>query len=753
MSDNNMNHPGIIDYLNSKNIEYFPVNLQVSDGKKELLPYTETNKRPSMNDFKNLSKEEIKERHKYSYKFIAIDTRSVQQFDIDSDEADICFDKAKSKMPYFKSSSKLLPHYFFELEYRESFGKRFTTPFHPKIECLNGQWSYADRDTVIYNSHCSIEPFIIKPKSADSPTVPTAAQRDVTHSDVMLDALLQLISKGYFEEYDSWYRIGAALFNLRQLEHLFDKYSKQAKNYGGTSKLWRQFNRRALSKIGLGSLCYYARESNPGPFCLWREQYLKSILDTINEGPKAVIEAIVYDLKAVLIYSNKTWFNCGENNVWRVCNKPDIHFQNTIHKKLDMYICDLAETKPADYNDKIKGSVDIKSKIDKKSFNIQLIDYGVELLNIDDFYSKLDTNQGYIAFKNGLYDLKTGKFHAGFVPEDRVQYTLDYDIPKKDNKQIQQVKLLFKKICNDNEECLDFVLRVLGYSLTGLSSEVQKFFVFVGLTAANGKSSLLEAMECVFPQYVTKLNGKAFLTNNSVAHKSLSDMAGKRIIYTEELPEKGQLNSELLKDVADGKDLKNTALYRTDEKIKIMGKIFMTSNHTPTFEADNGMSRKYCQLQFESKFLPQTELDDKRDLNGGIIPPKHFLADPKWRETILSLRSGVVHLMLDYAHKYFADGLAFPKHILTESRETCEDNDFFNDIWHDLEIKDNCLLSKLEVDNWVREHRKPFKYFKDAFKKKGIEYDSQKRANGKKGFFVGVQLGTAVYVDDLEANL
>ena len=82
-----------------------------------------------------------------------------------------------------------------------------------------------------------------------------------------------------------------------------------------------------------------------------------------------------------------------------------------------------------------------------------MIDYGVELLNVDDFYSKLDTNCGYVAFKNGLYDIKTAKFRAGFLPEDHIHHTLDYEYEKKNScisKQIEQVKMLFKKISWNN---------------------------------------------------------------------------------------------------------------------------------------------------------------------------------------------------------------------------------------------------------------------------------------------------------------
>ena len=753
MSDNNMNSPDpkITEYLNSKNILWFPINLVVPKGKKkELLPYTETNKRPTTNDFKNLTPEEIQDRKKYTYQYIAIDTAVIQQFDIDSEEADQTFKKAKTTLPYFKSSSKGLPHYFFELNYKQSFGKHFVPPMHPKVDCLNGQWSFAERDTVIYNSHCSIEPFTIEPKQ-NAPSIPTAPQQDVTHTDEMIDALLQLISTEHFEVYDSWYKIGAALFNIKQTEHLFDKYSKPAKNYGGTDNLWRQFKRNPLSKIGIGTLCYYAKDSNPGQFCLWYHKYRKSILDIIIDGPKAVIESIIDDLKSVLVYSNKNWYHCGPTNVWRVCNKPDIHFQNAICKKLDEYICELAETKPADYNEKIKSSVAIKKQIDKKGFNTQLTDYGVELLNEKKFYSKLDMNRGYLAFKNGMYDLQTAEFRKGFKPDDFVLTTLDYEFPKRDTNQISKVKTLFKRICNNSDERMDFVMRVLGYSLTGFSYKEQMYFTFVGITAANGKSSLLEALAFVFPEFVEVLESDTFMKGNSTKHKSLANIHSKRIIYTEELPTGAELNTRLLKQMSQGGMLPNQKLFAKDEMIEVLCKIFMTSNPTPTFEADNGTERRYIQIEFISKFLSQSNLDKAAELNGGSLPKNHFLCIKNWKETILSLRAGVVHFMLDYAHKYFTNGFPeIPKDIQNDSKETCQDNDWFNDVWNELEQGNTYLLSKQDSLPLYQHHHKDFKSFKDGLKKRGIKYDSTIRKKGQKGFFVGVKIGDNCQLIDEE---
>ena len=94
-------------YLNAQSIKWFPINLDVKtvDGKmkKLLLNYDETGRKPTTNDFDILADSELKVRQKYSYPYIAIDTRQTQHLDVDSTEADETIEctRMKEKLPYF----------------------------------------------------------------------------------------------------------------------------------------------------------------------------------------------------------------------------------------------------------------------------------------------------------------------------------------------------------------------------------------------------------------------------------------------------------------------------------------------------------------------------------------------------------------------------------------------------------------------------------------------------------------------------
>lgn len=138
----------IIDFLKKNEIAWMPINLNLNGKKKELLPYTETNLRPSYTDFSDPKK--INERKDYKYDNIWIDTRKIYQVDVDGD-----FDP-KISTPYFLSLTKNKPHYFIIGSEQESLRKQ--TKWN-NVELLCGQGSYASRKNKVYNYSKTIKSF------------------------------------------------------------------------------------------------------------------------------------------------------------------------------------------------------------------------------------------------------------------------------------------------------------------------------------------------------------------------------------------------------------------------------------------------------------------------------------------------------------------------------------------------------------------------------------------------------------------
>jgi hypothetical protein len=198
----------ILKYLKQHNILWFPINLEVIDGNKQLQPYRETKKRPKTTDFKNLTAQEIQARQEWTtYKHIAIDTNNIQQIDIDDPEIVAPFEPQNK--PHFLSTTKKLPHIFARFELPEALvGKnKFNLDASPKVDYLNGLWSWAPRDGEVVNADIDISVV----KIPDESVAKKYKDYNTDYSGVEIKEVLDAIPPDC--SYEVWLKIGMALKN------------------------------------------------------------------------------------------------------------------------------------------------------------------------------------------------------------------------------------------------------------------------------------------------------------------------------------------------------------------------------------------------------------------------------------------------------------------------------------------------------------------------------------------------------------
>jgi hypothetical protein len=133
---------GITEYLDSHGILWQPVKLQG----KNPVKLQGKNIVPHIDDYKNLTKAEFKERQKMHSEHIVIYTDNVQQFNVEVNNYEL------ENIPFFLSIKKQYPHYFINTSFDR-------TPSNFEKECkvacgsiLNGTWSYALRNAYVFNS-------------------------------------------------------------------------------------------------------------------------------------------------------------------------------------------------------------------------------------------------------------------------------------------------------------------------------------------------------------------------------------------------------------------------------------------------------------------------------------------------------------------------------------------------------------------------------------------------------------------------
>tara|TARA_Y100000389_G_scaffold125559_2_gene122949 strand:+ start:15674 stop:17923 length:2250 start_codon:yes stop_codon:yes gene_type:complete len=144
----------LLEYLNLKKINWFPINLDVKQSKtgkykKILKPYNEDNEMPTYNELNNTNLVKKRQQRIDKYEYIWIDTRFINQIDVDGD-----YDP-NIETPYFNSVTKGKRHYF--VKGFHGINKKRANTKWKDVELLAGQGSYASKNISVFNTEIEIK--------------------------------------------------------------------------------------------------------------------------------------------------------------------------------------------------------------------------------------------------------------------------------------------------------------------------------------------------------------------------------------------------------------------------------------------------------------------------------------------------------------------------------------------------------------------------------------------------------------------
>lgn len=547
------------------------------------------------------------------------------------------------------------------------------------------------------------------------------------------------------EEWQIFNNVGFILYNNYYDYSVFDNWCKKSKKYdtGAINERWNDNMKKGRNeKYTIYLLFNLAKKNNLEGYKLWCENNKQPhILTLLFFGVNTICDEYITDISKNLKYSNEKWYVCHSiTKLWSEYKTPE--------KFILDYIKNLLKSCPE------------KIKIFEKNSFLDLFKKCLSTsLRDDNFYKKLSTPKNNIAFKNGLYDLKNKKFQKGFLPDNYICKTLSYNFNRKFKSNEENKKIIIneiKKICNNDDDYINYIFRLFGYVMTGLSSEVQEFYSFIGQKGGNGKSTLINILNNLFDIYIKTLTSKCLEADYSKSHKDFADISSYRIIFSEEFKKGKSLNEQLIKTIRDGKSMTNEIMYGTSENIELQGKLIILSNNTLDFTSDGGMSRGYREIQFNSRFVPDYETTDFKD------EVLCFQSDPKFADKFKEpeYRDELLYILLDYSNKYYTDGLKTPKFIIQASKRTCElqgDNfSSFYETYIKFEKSEFLFIKDLN-EKYIEIFKKSvnIKEIKDEFKKKSelIEYDKDKRSkkidgeDKKRGGFTNIRIKTQDEID------
>lgn len=152
---------------------------------------------------------------------------------------------------------------------------------------------------------------------------------------------------------------------------------------------------------------------------------------------------------------------------------------------------------------------------------------------------------------------------------------------------------------------VDYLQRWFGYCLTGDVSE-QVFVLLLG-TGANGKSCLLDVLNCILGGYAYVAPFSTFLRQRNGggggASPELVVLAGRRLITASESCEADQLDEARIKSLTGGDSITARDLYRGYDSFAPTGKITLAANHRPQVTDDSQAFWRRCQVvPFQQSF-------------------------------------------------------------------------------------------------------------------------------------------------------
>lgn len=559
-------------------------------------------------------------------------------------------------------------------------------------------------------------------------------------SDEKFKAFLFNLNENYFDSYENW-RLTLNVCKNCNKKELFREFSKLG-NYS-EYEFEENWENADFKNINFNWILKHSKMCNLKIHKELIKKYVYNdfyITSDVADSLQELSELVLPYLFKVLKYCNKKWISFNEStNLWTIDADPSKNIIDIINiglsaniKYLTYKINSVDQANQSDFANKLKYIIAYKKRKDSSGYITSFKNYIHTMLEDNEFYLKLDSSKFKWFFENGMLDLKTNEFREGIFYSDYVTKVLPYDYkPDIDIEKLDYVKQQFKKVCNNNQEHLDYYLSTIAYSLCNAPDEVKAFWIFVGELADNGKTKPLEALTKIFPCYIKKGNAQLiYESKSSKKHKFMGNIS-YRLLWIDELSRTEKLDTAFLKELADGGDVNNEVMYGTESIIKNNCKLIVPSNWLPNFETDEGMKSRLKCMQFNSKFKQNTTIDNYEELD--------FVRDCNLMDKIVDCKHEVISLLREYVFSYINNNLpTMPSEFQETTNTTYELNDEFN-AW----IEDNCVIDL----SFKLAKQDIFKYSdfdkKDLFsnmKRLGFKYNKNGCINGKRGYFIGLKM-------------
>lgn len=297
---------------------------------------------------------------------------------------------------------------------------------------------------------------------------------------------------------------------------------------------------------------------------------------------------------------------------------------------------------------------------ENRSRRDNLLACAAKIKELADAGDRWDATPGLFSVQNGILELDKGRLRPG-RPEDRITKAspVIYDAAAACDRWEQFLAQVFA----DHPEIGPYLQRVIGYALTGLTTE-QQFWILYGL-GANGKSTLIETLlHHIFGSrgYAWAMPFPGAGWSNSMSEYQKAGLMGRRFVTASEVTRRGHLNEELIKSLTGDDTINARHPYGRPFQFVPVAKFFLRVNEKPVIrDESHGMWRRVKLIEFSQTFSVDTTL----------------------AATLAAEAPGILAWAVRGAVDWFREGLCEPACVQAATNTYREESDPLADFFHE----------------------------------------------------------------------
>ena len=357
----------------------------------------------------------------------------------------------------------------------------------------------------------------------------TYSDNDRYPNQVLMKAGLSIIADRYCG-YNDWYKIGTILkmiYGPQDGLTLFTEFSKNHPGWTSADDVRDHFDRFDVNskRLTIGTIYYYMRESDRAAYALWRESTVGERLLLAGDIGLADAYHMVHGAERLRLVSEKgggflwndssrLWEDTGKIVIRGVVARQLIKcLQSTVHR-LRQEQADNAESEAEMTDGKtVKALKKVVGRLRMSNCQRGVVE---QIMNTKclcaDFVTEVNSSKHELAIRGGyVLNLRTGQSRLR-TPQDKFSFELEVSnrgtiCPDA----MADAHRFFLSIANEDQELADYIISVLGYSMTGENTQ-HKLFVFWG-SGSNGKSTLVDILSKIMQKYYSPLAENAMIDN------------------------------------------------------------------------------------------------------------------------------------------------------------------------------------------------------------------------------------------------